>query len=596
MLAAVVASWCVPHADGATPWLLFTGHTPGVRQHRVVGCLAYYKVFDSASKAAPRARRALHLGRNDDQPGYVLFCLETRRIVCTPHVRLVESSFPGLSSSPKGGEPTADDVFPNLPMCSDSGPMCSDSGDFDCQPRQQHVAGELQPETGEEEETADVNDFEAPNEGGDPAPASPISLQRDAHETDYTPSSATQCPPSPQASHTQSPGSQDRLSTSESDNENEYYERRQAAKEQPRAAHSGVSQHPMGIPTAEGKIPPKVQRANHALDLVIAAARASIYFDQCMTRKIGVRASDVPQKKTQLMVSRDMYPHVHRHVSRLTAFGASPLLDWEKFYAPCEGARWDETQRPMQFDCTLALGAVSQHLGSDFRNVLCEACVDEQCFAAPREVDTDSPTYRQAMSGPEREEWEASNDREIDNLARHCAFEEVPEDTLPTWDARKRRASEVIGILWVLKKKYIDGAFERYKSRAVFDGAEQKKKQLGGVLECFAPTKYESALASRHQVDPELLKTYPRKVGALIYTVPACRVDCAHMIGMLARCLTFPTPEMDQAADRVLVYLAQHADRGITFSTGAPRVDLHACVDSDWAVGHSTSGWAVMFG
>lgn len=32
--------------------------------------------------------------------------------------------------------------------------------------------------------------------------------------------------------------------------------------------------------------------------------------------------------------------------------------------------------------------------------------------------------------------------------------------------------------------------------------------------------------------------------NALIYTAPACRVDCAHTIGMLARCLTFPTPDI----------------------------------------------------
>lgn len=43
--------------------------------------------------------------------------------------------------------------------------------------------------------------------------------------------------------------------------------------------------------------------------------------------------------------------------------------------------------------------------------------------------------------------------------------------------------------LWVLKKKYINIMFERYKSRALFDGAEQKKKHLSAdVFECFAPT------------------------------------------------------------------------------------------------------------
>lgn len=85
-------------------------------------------------------------------------------------------------------------------------------------------------------------------------------------------------------------------------------------------------------------------------------------------------------------------------------------------------------------------------------------------------------------------------------------------------------------------------------------------------------------------------------MGALIYAVPACRVDCAYAIGILARCLTYPTAEMDAAADRVLVYLAQHADDGVVFDSNATAPHLHAYSDSDWSVEHSTSGWAIMFG
>ena len=68
------------------------------------------------------------------------------------------------------------------------------------------------------------------------------------------------------------------------------------------------------------------------------------------------------------------------------------------------------------------------------------------------------------------------------------------------------------------------------------------------------PKHYEAALQGRHSVDPELAISYPRKVGALIYAHPASRVDCSYTIGMLARCLTFPTPEMDAAADRCIAY------------------------------------------
>lgn len=134
------------------------------------------------------------------------------------------------------------------------------------------------------------------------------------------------------------------------------------------------------------------------------------------------------------------------------ARGVSPILDWENFHQLQKGQTWDESIRPVNAAPMLAMSVAARHLGSDFSSTFCEACFDEQCFEAPREIDADSPTYRQAMSGPEHAEWEASNDREIDNIARHAAFEEVPEDTLPSWDPRTGKASEVISILRVLKK------------------------------------------------------------------------------------------------------------------------------------------------
>lgn len=53
-----------------------------------------------------------------------------------------------------------------------------------------------------------------------------------------------------------------------------------------------------------------------------------------------------------------------------------------------------------------------------------------------------------------------------------------------------------------------------------------------------------------------------------------------------------------RAADRVLVYMAQHAEDGVSFDHSAMRPELHAYwySDSDWAVEHSTSGWAILFG
>ena len=104
-----------------------------------------------------------------------------------------------------------------------------------------------------------------------------------------------------------------------------------------------------------------------------------------------------------------------------------------------------------------------------------------------------------------------------------------------------------------------------------------------------------SASSSPAAADAAMRVEYPSKVGALIYCVPASRLDCAYAIGVLARCLTFPTPEMDAAADRCMTYLHQHDHVGLTYDAASPRPELHAYSDSDWSTGHSTSGWAILY-
>ena len=79
---------------------------------------------------------------------------------------------------------------------------------------------------------------------------------------------------------------------------------------------------------------------------------------------------------------------------------------------------------------------------------------------------------------------------------------------------------------------------------------------------------YEAALDAKRkgvEVGFALKEVYASKVGALIYVVPVCRVDCALTIGMLARCLTFPTETMNAAANRCLAFLAQHSRSPTTY-------------------------------
>ena len=98
-----------------------------------------------------------------------------------------------------------------------------------------------------------------------------------------------------------------------------------------------------------------------------------------------------------------------------------------------------------------------------------------------------------------------------------------------------------------------------------------------------------------------LLKTYPVKVGKVVYALPASRADCAYAIGMivymyaLSACLNCPTPEMDAEVDRCLVHMAQTSTHGPHFSSASADSTLHAYSDSDWQTGNSTSGWCIFY-
>jgi hypothetical protein len=104
---------------------------------------------------------------------------------------------------------------------------------------------------------------------------------------------------------------------------------------------------------------------------------------------------------------------------------------------------------------------------------------------------------------------------------------------------------------------------------------------------------YERAVTRTDTLSAEGKQKYASKVGAAIFAGPTARFDCLYTLGMCARCLTFPTAEMDEAADRCIAYMAQTAERGITFdgdiSAGGEPV-YEAYSDSDWSVSHSTTG------
>ena len=145
------------------------------------------------------------------------------------------------------------------------------------------------------------------------------------------------------------------------------------------------------------------------------------------------------------------------------------------------------------------------------------------------------------------------------------------------------------GRLEISAKSYIEGTADKYlpdwRSRKVLAVPADKKLR----------DAYEVALLRENVPDPALVAGYSGKVGAMIYASPCARVDIAQSVALLARALTFPTPELDALADNVMLYMAQTAELAMIIDGDAKNAGtLIAESDSDWSVGHSTTGFCLL--
>ena len=95
--------------------------------------------------------------------------------------------------------------------------------------------------------------------------------------------------------------------------------------------------------------------------------------------------------------------------------------------------------------------------------------------------------------------------------------------------------------------------------------------------------------------EPQLLRQYQSICGALLYASTNTRPGIAYATGMLCRAMGRPTPELFQAALRVLGYLYRNRHIGLRYEN-ANDASLEGFSDSDWAVKHSTSGFTFHLG
>ena len=133
----------------------------------------------------------------------------------------------------------------------------------------------------------------------------------------------------------------------------------------------------------------------------------------------------------------------------------------------------------------------------------------------------DNPSYKRAMSGPERQFWQDACDAEIEKFENHHIFVPVPEDSLPTWNSAKQRATEVVDMMWVLKKKYNElRELLKHKARGTIRGDQEVSADAQRGLEpeqTFAPTVRHNTLklgiaayTARAAKGPKLHRTHYR--------------------------------------------------------------------------------------
>eukprot|EP00965_Chrysotila_dentata_P115353 3812675-Pleurochrysis_carterae.AAC.2 len=88
------------------------------------------------------------------------------------------------------------------------------------------------------------------------------------------------------------------------------------------------------------------------------------------------------------------------------------------------------------------------------------------------------------MKSGEANKWKDAAREEMQNFDRHGVYVEVSEDQLPSWNVHSNRASEVIDMMGVLRKKRDEkGETLKYKARAVVCGNKQMRKATAAGME-----------------------------------------------------------------------------------------------------------------
>ena len=108
--------------------------------------------------------------------------------------------------------------------------------------------------------------------------------------------------------------------------------------------------------------------------------------------------------------------------------------------------------------------------------------------------------------------------------------------------------------------------------------------------------------ATKETLDSHSVTRYRRLVGALLFLSTTTRPDITYAVGMLSRCVAYPTAELLKEAERVLIYLTLTRDLALTYTgskqsgvraSWAPTIGptIDGASDANWEVQRSTSGY-----
>ena len=137
------------------------------------------------------------------------------------------------------------------------------------------------------------------------------------------------------------------------------------------------------------------------------------------------------------------------------------------------------------------------------------------------------------------------------------------------------------------------GYIERLCQTWFPDGVHSTVQSNQTPADLMLPQLVADALVLEDEFEAADVKRFQSIVGALLYAATNTRPDVAYAVGMLCRVMSRPTPELHQAALRVLGYLYRTRHLGLRYQ--ADKLPVKGFSDSDWAVKHSTSGFVFMY-